>query len=136
MFKKSSIHPLILYGVIIGLLLIILHALRYKTLIRSISIEAYGAVVGILFLGFGIWLGSEKLGSKSKQKSSKEYKRLKSSLSPREMDVLVLLSEGLTNQQIAGRLYLSLNTIKTHISNIYSKLGVERRTQAIQKARR
>ena len=56
-------------------------------------------------------------------------------LSVREHEVLVALSEGLSNREIAEKLYVSLNTIKTHISNIYAKLNVNRRTQAVQKAR-
>jgi ATP/maltotriose-dependent transcriptional regulator MalT len=57
------------------------------------------------------------------------------SLSERECEVLRLLVEGLSNQQIAGRLYLSVRTIKFHTGNIYSKLGVKRRTEAIAQAR-
>jgi LuxR family maltose regulon positive regulatory protein len=56
-------------------------------------------------------------------------------LSERELQVLELIAEGLTNQEIASRLYLSLNTIKGHIRNIYGKLGVHSRTQAVARAR-
>ena len=57
-------------------------------------------------------------------------------LSNREMEVLVLIAEGKTNQEISAQLYLALNTVKRHAYNIYSKLGVEKRTQAVFKARR
>ena len=56
-------------------------------------------------------------------------------LSEREIEVLGLIAEGLTNQEISGRLYVSLNTVKTHTRNIYSKIGVNNRTQAVAKAR-
>ena len=56
-------------------------------------------------------------------------------ISPREYEVLQLMAAGLSNQEIADRLFISLNTVKTHISNLYLKLGVQRRTQAIQKAK-
>ena len=62
-------------------------------------------------------------------------KHKKYDLSKRELDVLMLMMEGLTNKEMAERLFVSSNTIKTHISNIYLKLNVSRRTQAIQKAK-
>jgi ATP/maltotriose-dependent transcriptional regulator MalT len=57
-------------------------------------------------------------------------------LSKRELEVLQLMAEGLSNQEIASRLFVSLNTIKTHSSNLFGKLDVKRRTQAIEKAKR
>ena len=56
-------------------------------------------------------------------------------LSEREIEVLQLIAEGLTNQEVANRLYLSLHTVKVHARNIYGKLGVKNRTQAVAKAR-
>jgi len=56
-------------------------------------------------------------------------------LSERELEVLVLIAEGLTNQEIATRRYISLNTVKVHTRNIYGKLGVNNRTQAGARAR-
>ena len=56
-------------------------------------------------------------------------------LSERELEVLHLLAEGLTNPEIASRLYLSLNTVKVHTRNIYGKLGAHSRTQAVARAR-
>ncbi len=58
-----------------------------------------------------------------------------SGISQRELEVLFLIAEGRSNQEIADQLFLSLNTIKTHTSNLFSKLGVKRRTQAVQKAK-
>jgi LuxR family maltose regulon positive regulatory protein len=60
---------------------------------------------------------------------------LAESLSSRELEVLDLIAAGLTNQQIAARLYVSLHTVKSHARNIYAKLGVSSRTQAIAKGR-
>jgi LuxR family maltose regulon positive regulatory protein len=57
-------------------------------------------------------------------------------LSERELEVLELIAEGLTNQEIAARLYISLNTVKVHTRNIYSKMGVNHRTQAVAQAQR
>jgi ATP/maltotriose-dependent transcriptional regulator MalT len=57
-------------------------------------------------------------------------------LSKRELEVLGLISDGLSNEEIAEKLFISLNTIKTHTSNLFEKLEVKRRTQATEKAKR
>ncbi|MEP1033305.1 response regulator transcription factor [Ekhidna sp.] len=120
-----------IYGGVMGLLMITLQVIHYKTMIRDIEIELYGGIIGLLFLLFGIWLGT----SLYRKKSADKYDRNKLGLSKRELEVLELLAQGLSNQEIADKLFVSLNTAKTHISSIYSKLNVKRRTQAIQKAR-
>ena len=114
-----------------GLLMIILEVIHYRTIVRDLSMEIYGAIIGIVFLGFGLWLGAGSF----KRKRPDHFDPEKLGLSKREMEVLALLAEGLSNQEIADKLFVSLNTAKTHISNIYAKLNVQRRTQAIQKAR-
>lgn len=111
--------------------MIVLQVIHYKTMIRDIRMDTYGGIIGILFLIFGIWLGT----SIYRKKDAEKYDREKLGLSKRELEVLELLSQGLSNQEIADSLFVSLNTAKTHISSIYSKLNVKRRTQAIQKAR-
>lgn len=119
-----------IYGLIMGLLLIVLQIVQYKTILQQIRLELAVAVIGILFLGLGIWFGSKLLKASNEKINASEL-----GLSEREMEVLQLLSEGYSNKEIADRLFVSLNTIKTHLSNIYSKMGVNRRTQAVQKAR-
>lgn len=127
-----------------GLLLLILRLVQYKTFIRDVSIELYASLVAIVFLGLGIWFGRKffiqpNRGSSANIISEKEEldKVLNSEhdLSKREFEVLEMMAQGYTNQEIADKLYVSLNTIKTHTSNIYLKLEVKRRTQAVQKAR-
>jgi LuxR family maltose regulon positive regulatory protein len=68
-------------------------------------------------------------------KSQVDQSKLIEPLSEREIEVLQLITEGLTNQEIASKLYLSLNTIKSHSRNIYAKLGVHTRTQAVARGR-
>lgn len=111
--------------------MIILQVIHYKTMIRDIEMDVYGGIIGFLFLIFGIWLGT----SLYRKKDADKYDRNKLGLSKRELEVLELLAQGFSNQEIADKLFVSLNTAKTHISNIYAKLNVKRRTQAIQKAR-
>ncbi len=120
-----------IYGGVMGLLMIILQVIEYRTMVRDINMDVYGGIIGVLFLIFGIWLGS----SLYRRKNNDQYDGRKLGLSKRELEVLELLSQGFSNQEIADNLFVSLNTAKTHISNIYSKLNVKRRTQAIQKAR-
>ncbi len=120
-----------------GFLLTLLNALDYFHLIRVLSFEFYAAGVGLLFMVLGIWAGIKLSESKKKRGVSKVSieNGKKINLSDRELDVLVELNNGLSNQEIADKLFVSLNTVKTHISNLYSKLHAKRRTQALAKAK-
>ena len=124
---------LIIYGVIMGLLFVVMEALNYNTMIRQVSLELYGVLVGGIFLLFGLWIGLTIV--KVRQYRTAKKKPAKTNLSDREYDVLSLMADGKSNQEIADQLFVSLNTIKTHTSNIFAKLDVKRRTQAIQRAR-
>lgn len=122
-----------IYGLLMGLLLLVMQIFHYKTMIRDVQIELFGGVVATIFMGLGIWLGLQWVKVKEQRKVDKARAQA-SQLSDRELDVLKLLAEGCSNQEIADRLFVSLNTIKTHLSNSYVKLGVTRRIQAVQKA--
>jgi len=133
-----------------ALLLFLLKWLEWRFLVLDHATEVYGGAIAILFTGLGIWLALKltkpKIQTLTIEKevyitsettaalNQKEITRL--GLSVRELEVLQLMAEGLSNQEIAARLFLSLNTIKTHSSNIFEKLDVRRRTQAVEKARR
>jgi two-component system, NarL family, response regulator LiaR len=139
-----------MYGCCMALLLFLLKWLEWRFLVLDHAIEVYGGAIAILFTGLGIWLALKltkpKIQTLTIEKevyispettaalNQKEIARL--GLSARELEVLQLMAEGLSNQEIAGRLFLSLNTIKTHSSNIFEKLDVRRRTQAVEKAKR
>lgn len=131
--KKSAVF----IGLSVGLLLTLLNALDYFHLIRVMSFEFYAAGVGLLFMILGIWAGfklNTQGNSQEAFKVSLENGK-KINLSDRELDVLVELNNGLSNQEIADKLFVSLNTVKTHISNLYSKLHAKRRTQALARAK-
>ena len=112
--------------------MVALQIIHYKAIVRDIQMELYGVIIGILFLILGVWAGTKVF---TKKNLPDKYDAKKLGLSKREIEVLELLAQGFSNQEIADKLFVSLNTTKTHISNIYAKLNVQRRTQAVQKAR-
>ena len=123
-----------IYGISLGLLLILLQVVEYKAMVRDLSLEWFGFIIGGLFLVIGVWMGTW-LVNKKQQHRSNVNKGKELGMSSRELEVLGLMADGLSNQEIADGLFVSLNTVKTHISNIYMKLNVQRRTQAVDKAR-
>jgi NarL family two-component system response regulator LiaR len=141
----------ILYGAALAGLLFLLKWLEFRFLIINHSFEVYIGAIALIFTSLGIWLAvkltkpkietvvveKEVFVSPPKQAGPPDEKKLQQfGISKREWEVLLLMSEGLSNQEIAGRLFVSLNTIKTHSSNLFEKLDVRRRTQAIEKGKR
>lgn len=137
---------IILYGIVLGLLLLSMQFFRYRLLFMQHAESMYTGVVALVCCAVGIWAGS-KVAHQWKKKPEGSTEQVVSPLitpekaladrniTPREYEVLQLIAQGLSNQEIAERLFLSLNTVKTHTSNVFSKLDVQRRTQAIQKAK-
>lgn len=142
--------PTILYGISLALLLFLLKWLELRFIIINHASEIYIGAIAILFTGLGIWLALKLISPKIETVVIEkpvyvtnqidfilnEDELTKTGLSKRELDVLQLMAEGLSNQEIASRLYVSLNTVKTHSSKVLEKLDVKRRTQAIEKAKR
>lgn len=130
---------IILYSLALAALVFLLKFLEYRFIIRDLSLEFYFGIVAILFTALGIWAGLKLTRKKVVLVgpdfifNESELQRL--SISKRELEVLELISRGLSNQQIADTLFVSLNTIKTHSSNLFLKLDVNRRTQAVQRAK-
>lgn len=130
---------IILYSLALAGLVFLLKFLEYRFIIRDLSLEFYFGIVAILFTALGIWAGLKLTRKKVVLVgpdfifNESELQRL--SISKRELEVLELISRGLSNQQIADTLFVSLNTIKTHSSNLFLKLDVNRRTQAVQRAK-
>ncbi len=133
--------PILIYGVSLTLLILFLKYIEYSFFVKSLSQEVYISIVALFFTALGIWAGLKWVQTKQPPPKKKvepnsiEEIQSKLSLSNREMDVLKGISEGLSNKQIAERLFLSESTIKTHSSNLFSKLNVNRRTQAVLKAK-
>jgi DNA-binding CsgD family transcriptional regulator len=130
---------IISFGLLITALLVLFRVAGIYHLYHPTSDNFWIAFFSLLFLVIGIIL-SRKLFpnnlviTKEKPLAINRELLMKSGISKREAEILVLMQEGLSNQQIAGKLFISENTIKKHISNIFQKLRVERRTEAIKKA--
>jgi DNA-binding CsgD family transcriptional regulator len=140
-----------LYGLALALLSGLMTWAKYRFLLVDHVFEIYGLIVAVIFVGLGIWMGLRLSRPKTivqqeivikevrvaaVEKSSVDRKVLQNlNVSERELEVLQCLAQGLSNEEIAAQLFISLNTVKTHLSNLYFKLDVKRRTQAVEKAR-
>jgi two-component system, NarL family, response regulator LiaR len=133
---------ILFYGLALAALVFLLKMLEYRYLVHDLSVEFYISVVASLFTVVGIWLGL-KLTRKKKivmvaapvDFNVDESLLRQTGISKREYEVLELMARGYSNQEIADKLFVSLNTVKTHSSNLFVKLDAKRRTQAIQKAK-
>lgn len=130
---------IVIYGTVLAVLVFLLKFVEYRFLVRDLSIEFYIGAVAVLFTVLGIWAGRKLTRKKvvtvgpAFVLNEVELQRL--GISKREHEVLGLMAEGLSNQEIADHLFVSLNTVKTHTSNLFLKLEVSRRTQAVQRAK-
>ena len=143
--KYSSV---LIYGAALAMLLLLLRWMEWQFIFVDNSFELYAGAIAVLFTVLGIWL-AHKLSKPRTILLEKEvmvpangsfelniHAATELGLSKRELEVLALMAAGLSNQEIAEQLFVSLNTIKTHSSNVFLKLEVQRRTQAVEKARR
>ncbi|WP_295769968.1 LuxR C-terminal-related transcriptional regulator [uncultured Mucilaginibacter sp.] len=139
----------IVYGLAMAVMLFVLKWLELKFIIIGHSFEIYAGLIAVIFTGLGIWLALKLAQPKEKtvivekpiyvsnENFVVNYEALQqTNMSRRELEVLELMAEGLSNLEIAGRLFVSLNTVKTHSARLFEKLDVKRRTQAVDKAKR
>ncbi len=128
-----------LYGLALAVLVFLLKYLEYRLIVRDLTIEFYVGFVAVFFTALGVWTGWKITGKQvvvvGQEFILNEIELHRLGISKRELEVLALMAQGLSNQEIADKLFVSLNTIKTHSSNLFLKLEVSRRTQAIQKAK-
>ena len=135
---------ILIYGVSGGILIVVLKLIEFRFLVFEHSIEIYGGLIAALFASLGIWLGL-KLTKKKDVVIVKEVpvpaiqpfalneQRLKDlGITRRELEILELIAQGLSNREIADKLFVSENTVKTHSSRLFDKLSARRRTQAVQ----
>src|SRR4029078_117270 len=142
--KRQTLVYVLIYGICGGILIAFLKFIEYRFIIIEYSIEIYGGLTAILFAGVGIWLGL-KLTRKQEvvvikevpvpaqqQFTVNEVKQRDLGITKRELEILSLIAQGLSNREIAEKLFVSKNTIKTHSSRLFDKLSAKRRTQAVQ----
>jgi len=135
---------ILLYGILAGLLIAGLKLIEYRWLLLQHSLEIYGGLVAAIFAALGIWLGlrltrpTEKVVVRevlvpAPASFVRDEQKLESlGITPRELEILELIAQGLSNREIAERVNVSENTVKTHSSRVFDKLGARRRTQAVQ----
>ena len=141
---------LLIYGLCGGLLIVILRLIEYRFLVIERSIEIYSGLIALFFVSVGVWLGLKLTKNKVVFKEVpvevpieiqvptsapfvlNQVKLQQLGITARELEILQLIAGGLSNREIAERLFVSENTVKTHSSRLFEKLSAKRRTQAVQ----
>jgi DNA-binding CsgD family transcriptional regulator len=142
---------ILLYGLVGGVLIAALKLVEYRFLVVEHSVEIYGGIVAAVFAALGIWLGlkltrpAEKVVVQERRvvvevPAPREFvvdaaRMQELGITPREHEILILIADGLSNREIAERLFVSENTVKTHSRRLFDKLQAKRRTQAVQLAK-
>ena len=137
----------LIYGILGGILVALLQWTQYRFLVIEHSAEIYGALIAAIFAVLGIWLGLRLKSAREKivvqeiavpvasspaPFVANSRKREDLNITRRELEILELVAQGLSNREIAAKLFVSENTVKTHCSRAFDKLGARRRTQAVQ----
>ena len=145
--RRRALRNILLYGLAGGVLITILKLTEYRFLVVEHSFEIYGGLVAAIFAALGIWLGltltrnkstilaPQSMAPSSSPFSPDAHRLAELGITPRELEILGLIAAGLSNREIADRLFVSENTVKTHSSRLFDKLGARRRTQAVQLAK-
>lgn len=140
--RQRAAREIVLFGISGGILLAVLKLTEYRFLVVEHSVEVYTVLLAALFAAVGIWLGLT-LTHRKPEVVVKEVpvagpfvldqaRLAELGVTPRELEILGLIASGLSNREIAERLCISENTVKTHSGRLFDKLGAKRRTQAVQ----
>ncbi|HUS18708.1 MAG TPA: response regulator transcription factor [Terriglobales bacterium] len=132
---------ILIYGLLGGVLVTLLKWMEYRFLVLEHSLEIYGGLIATIFAGLGIWLGLKLTRTTVVVKEIPaprgafqiDHQKLDElHITARELEILQQMAGGLSNREIAEKLFVSENTVKTHSSRVFDKLGAKRRTQAVQ----
>jgi DNA-binding CsgD family transcriptional regulator len=133
---RDMLKPIVFYALALAAGAFALEWLEYKYLTKTFAAEFYIVLIALAFTGLGVWVGNRLTPKTVAPAFVRNDAALKSlGVTDRELAVLEHLAAGRSNKEIARLLDISPNTVKTHIANLFGKIGSERRTQAIQKAR-
>ncbi len=135
-FDRAMVRTIVLYGLALAAAALLLQWLEYRYVMRTLDPNWYGVGLALIFLALGMWAGlklTQRHSTGAFQPNEKAIATL--GISGREREVLALLAAGHSNKEIARKLDISPNTVKTHVTSVYAKLEATRRTQAVQKAR-
>jgi DNA-binding CsgD family transcriptional regulator len=148
--KRQTLLHALLYGVTGGVLIVFLKLIEFRFLVVEHSLEIYGGLIALLFAALGIWLGLKLTKKEVLLKevvkevhvpqpaapfTINEAQLRQLGITKRELEILELIARGLSNREIAEKLFVSENTVKTHSSRLFDKLNAKRRTQAVQIAK-
>src|SRR5262245_34509624 len=124
----------VLWGAAGGILIALLKLIEYKHFVQAYPSEVYGGLVALIFTAIGIYLGLR--WTRARQPFVADSGKVRDvGLTQRELEILTLIAQGLSNREIGERLFVSENTVKTHASRLFEKMQVNRRVQAVQRGK-
>jgi two-component system, NarL family, response regulator LiaR len=136
----------LIFGLVGGVLVTLLQWTEFHFVVLEHSVAIYGVLIAILFAGTGIWLGTRLLAPRERiveiavpavtaKVTADDTVRERLGITRRELEILELVARGMSNREIGETLFVSENTVKTHCSRAFDKLGARRRTEAVQRSR-
>ncbi len=136
----------LIFGLVGGVLVTLLQWTEFRFVVLEHSVAIYGVLIAILFAGAGIWLGTRVLAPRERiieveipapapNLAADDTARERLGITRRELEILELVARGLSNREIGATLFVSENTVKTHCSHAFDKLGARRRTEAVQRSK-
>jgi NarL family two-component system response regulator LiaR len=141
----------LIFGLVGGVLVTLLQWTEFHFVVLEHSVAIYGVLIAILFAGAGIWLGTRLLAPRERivdriveiavpaaptpKFAADDIARERLGITRRELEILELVARGLSNREIGETLFVSENTVKTHCSRAFDKLGARRRTEAVQRSK-
>jgi DNA-binding NarL/FixJ family response regulator len=127
---------ILVFTLLILAIILLFHISKYAIISGNLNFETTIAIIAVVFFFIGVYLNKKSLNNRKAVETEISHQKIQDlEISHREYEVLQAISEGLSNKEIADKLFLSESTIKTHVSNLLVKLNAKRRTQAIQIAK-
>ena len=144
--SRRAARDILVYGAALALLVVVLKLTEYRFLVVEHSVEVYAGLIALVAAAAGIWLGRSlrrrrahgtdaegQASASPAEPFAPDARRVgELGITPRELEILDLIAQGLSNREIGEKLFVSENTVKTHASRLFDKLGARRRTQAVQ----